>query len=409
MKTTSARTHRREDARRFDPIPAEPSGDAQVWRDQLKEVERELAQGLIDMAQAQARWVAISRCILAAHRMDEPAKPMLSPGRGNLALICVAAIVLGSVGLYALAGYLPAIGAGPPRRMLDPSAEGASAVERLAAVAQPAPEDEAWSQPHANLPPVDDMIQRLAVRLQQNPTDAEGWTTLGWAYLNTGQFAQAAAAYAKAIELMPNSADIRGARLEALVKAADGFVTAEAKAAIAETLKLDPKDPRGRFFEGLAKAQAGDKVSALSDWTDLLKDADPEEPWVPDLRSRIGELRSEMNGDVPPSSSKPPPTVAGEEARASEKGPQADVQAAETMAPGERLAMIRAMVEGLASRLDQSPRDGDGWIKLIRSRMVLGDSDRARQALERGLEAFSDDPQQRGRLLAAAEQMGLSP
>jgi cytochrome c-type biogenesis protein CcmH len=71
--------------------------------------------------------------------------------------------------------------------------------------------------------------------------------------------------------------------------------------------------------------------------------------------------------------------------------------------------MIQGMVDGLASRLEQSPRDPDGWIKLIRSRMVLGEAELAKQALARGLEVFADDKPQRDRIIAAAQQFGLAP
>ena len=78
------------------------------------------------------------------------------------------------------------------------------------------------------------------------------------------------------------------------------------------------------------------------------------------------------------------------------------------MLPGDRAAMIRSMVDGLAGRLEQSPRDADGWIKLIRSRAVLGETDLAKRALARGLEVFADDKQQRDRIAAAAQQSGLA-
>jgi cytochrome c-type biogenesis protein CcmH len=78
------------------------------------------------------------------------------------------------------------------------------------------------------------------------------------------------------------------------------------------------------------------------------------------------------------------------------------------MAPGDRSAMIRGMVDRLASRLEKSPRDADGWIKLMQSRVVLGETELAKQALARGMEAFTDDTQQRDRIVAAAQQLGLS-
>ena len=107
-------------------------------------------------------------------------------------------------------------------------------------------------------------------------------------------------------------------------------------------------------------------------------------------------LRSRDTSQAPPAS------------RAIDRGPrEEDIQATEAMPPSERLAMIRSMVDGLASRLEQSPRDADGWIKLIRSRMVLGETELARQALEIGLKAFSDDPHQHDRIAGAAQQIGL--
>ena len=84
------------------------------------------------------------------------------------------------------------------------------------------------------------------------------------------------------------------------------------------------------------------------------------------------------------------------------------MQAAEAMEPADRSAMIRGMVDRLVNRLEKSPRDADGWIKLIQSRMVLGETELARQALARGIEAFTDDTQQRDRIVTAAQKLGLS-
>ena len=78
------------------------------------------------------------------------------------------------------------------------------------------------------------------------------------------------------------------------------------------------------------------------------------------------------------------------------------------MEPADRSAMIRGVVDCLANRLEKSPHDADGWIKLIQSRMVLGETELARQALARGIEAFTDDNQQRARIVTAAQKLGLS-
>lgn len=411
--------------RRFDRRQAESVGDIEVYRDQLKEVETELQQGSIDDTQAEAARVEIKRRALAADRMERLALPKLSHSEQNFAVICVTGIVvLGSAVLYAATGNpdLPSVrGAGVTPNAASAFTREGSSLGSFAAPAQSsADENRRQSRLQGGLPSVDEMIRRLAARLLQNPSDVEGWRTLGWSYASIGRFSEAGEAYAKAIELKPGSAEIRSARVEVLVKSEDGVITPDVRTAIEETLKVDPKDPRARFFRGLAKEQDGDKTSALVEWTELVKDVNSDESWASDLKKKISELKRSMGVDVA-SPVAPRPGTAGElleklrpskppqMSQAIEKGPsQEDVQAAEAMLPGDRAAMIRSMVDGLASRLEQSPRDADGWIKLIRSRVVLGETDLAKRALARGLEVFADDKQQQDRIAAAARQSGLS-
>ncbi|QWG17303.1 c-type cytochrome biogenesis protein CcmI [Bradyrhizobium sediminis] len=411
--------------RRLDRPPVESAGDIEVYRDQLNEVESEQRQGLIDDAHAAAARLEIERRVLAADRMTQSLMPVLSGGERNFAVICVTGIVvLGSVGLYAATGNpdLPsARGSAATERASASFAQGARAIESLAAAMQTPTESQGQPRSQSGVPPVEEMIQRLATRLLQNPKDGEGWRTLGWSYLSVGRFSEASEAYAKAIELNPNVADIRSARVEALVRSADGIVTTDAGNAIEDTLKIDPGNARARFFKGLAREQGGDKAGALTDWIAVLRDADPAEAWVPDLKSRISELERNlgMNAAAPSTALKPagpgglletPGAPGGSEMSSTVgKGPSAqDVQAAEVMPPAERSAMIRGMVDRLASRLEGSPRDADGWIKLIQSRMVLGETELAKLALARGVEAFTDDARQRDRIVAAAQQLGLN-
>jgi cytochrome c-type biogenesis protein CcmH len=412
--------------RRLGQPPAESAGAIEVHRDLLKEIDSKQRQGLIDDTEAEVARLEIVKRALAADRMERPAIPKLVVSERNFTVICVSGImVLGLVGLYAVTGTVS-----PSSTRGSVAAQPASA---LFVRDQPIPENlvtalqtfvsESQGQPssQADLPPVDEMIRRLAARLLQNPKDIQGWRTLGWSYLNLGRFPEANEAYAKAIELSPGDAEIRSARIEALVRSADGVVTTDAKSAIEETLKIDPKNARARFFRGLEKEQEGDKTSALTDWLEVLRDADPNESWVPDLKNKIGELQRDLGTDPAARRTGPKSTVAvgppqtprapieSQMPPAIEKGPSPqDVQAAEAMAPADRSAMIRGMVDRLANRLEKSPRDADGWIKLVQSRMVLGETELAKQALAHGVEAFTDDTQQRDRIIAAAQQLGLT-
>jgi cytochrome c-type biogenesis protein CcmH len=78
------------------------------------------------------------------------------------------------------------------------------------------------------------------------------------------------------------------------------------------------------------------------------------------------------------------------------------------MQPADRMAMIQGMVDRLAERLSQSPRDVDGWIRLMRSRQVLGEADAAAQTLRMALDVFKDAPQEQERISAAGRELGLS-
>jgi cytochrome c-type biogenesis protein CcmH len=403
--------------RRFDRYgTTDLAGNIAVYRDQLTEIDRDAVVGLIDDQQAQTARLEVQRRILAADRNPQPSLVPLTIGERNFAIVVVVGIlVLGSVSLYAFNGSpeLPS-GPVPQRSVLQPDA---SPVDRLAAaVGAPIPA----AQPPARAPlgSVDEMIDRLAGRLKQNPNDAEGWRMLGWSYFSTERFDQSASAYQKAIELNPASAELFSARAEALVRAADGVVTDEAGSVVAKALALDAREPRARFFAGLAKEQAGDKKSALDAWTTILGEADASEPWYTDLKQRADELARELGDDAMPGLPGPKAAATGgvlgllkqsEMPARTAPGPTTeDVRNADALAPDARNAMIMGMVDRLASRLEQSPRDAEGWVKLIRSRKMLGDAEAATQALRRALDVFKDAPLEQNRITAAARDLGMS-
>ncbi len=418
------------------------SGDVAVYRDQLKEVENELAQGQIEPGQAESARVEIKRRLLTADATDELSLPPLTSGERTVAAIGVAAVVaIGSVALFGLTANFDAPVAPFAVSERAIAGSGDKPPAETVALADPAIRPDVPSTgaskatpSRGSLPPVEEMIQRLVTRLQKNPKDTEGWRTLGWSYFSMDHFTESAVAYGRAIELNPKVAAYHSARAEALVKAENGVMTEDAKTAVAEALKLDPKDAHARYLDGLAKQQAGDKVGALKEWTEVLDSIEPSDAWGVDLKQRIDDLAHPSDGSaLKPSAtsnakadSESPTTTEGAPATAREtpspkvseampvspedKEPRADdIRRAEAMAPADRAAMIRNMVDSLASRLEASPHDADGWIKLIRSRTVLGETDKANQALGRALKVFENEASDRERISAAAQQLGLSP
>jgi cytochrome c-type biogenesis protein CcmH len=79
----------------------------------------------------------------------------------------------------------------------------------------------------------------------------------------------------------------------------------------------------------------------------------------------------------------------------------------ESVPPREHDAEIRSMVDGLADRLESSPRDVEGWTLLMRSRVVLGEREVAATAFRKALEVFKDDSEASGKITAAAIELGL--
>lgn len=182
------------------------------------------------------------------------------------------------------------------------------------------------------LPDVNTMIERLAARLESTPKDVQGWRMLGWSYVNTGRYEQAAAAYARAVELDPSSAELKLAYDDAKAKASGGG-----------------------NLETASSLQTG----------------------------AVGK-----DGDGP---------SAGNNTK-SEAAP-----------PHESDAAIRSMVDGLADRLYGSPRDVEGWTRLMRSRVVLGERAVAATAFRKALDVFKDDSAASAKIAAAAIELGLKP
>jgi cytochrome c-type biogenesis protein CcmH len=180
---------------------------------------------------------------------------------------------------------------------------------------------------------------------------------------------------------------------EAIVRANQGLVTAEARAAFERARTLDPTAIRPQFYLALALSQEGKAAEAAAAWRGLLAKAPPDAPWVEVARAELAKL-----GDSAP-------VVASNPAGA--PGPTAsDVDAAASLSPEERVAMINGMVSELAARLESQPDDAEGWARLIRSYMVLGRGADAKAALAEARAKLP--PDKRAAVDEAARGVGLA-
>jgi cytochrome c-type biogenesis protein CcmH len=383
-----------------------------VLKDQLADIDVQLAAGSIQPGEAEGLRNEVRRRLLAAgHIPAELDRTMGQKALSGLALGLAAMVAVAAAALYASMGQPELAGNAAP-------AAPASAVAPAAAPQDAAAQGE-----------VNQLIAGLEQKVQANGADPEGWRMLGWSYFQTGRYADAAKAYARAIALKPDGEGYQSAYGEALVQEAGGQVTPAAAAAFEKAAAQDGADARARYFLAVRKAESGDRKGAIDDMLTLLADSPADAPWLPQLKQVIGQTaqaagidiaarlaatRPVGNAAVP---GLPPPVAAAAAANAAASAPAAagvmpspsreQVQAAQAMNPGDRQQMIRGMVDGLAAKLKANPKDESGWLRLMRARQVLGDAAAARTARDSALAAFAGDAAAQGRIKAAAAEMAL--
>lgn len=332
-------------ARRGDA--AERSGsDLDVYRDQLAEVERDIARGLIEPAEAEQARAEIGRRIL---RLSEAGQGRGRPARGLASAIGGAAVLLVpllSWGVYAALGS-PDLPSQPLEARLSKLPAESSA---------------------------DELVARAERALRQNPEDGRGWDVLAPVYQRLGRADEAVFAYRNAIRLLGDSAERSAGLGEALSDAAGGTVSAEALAAFERALELDPGSAKARFFVGIAAAQEGRYDEAIAGWSRMAAELPADSEWRRAAEQAIDVANQRKTAEASPS-----------------RGPSAvEMQDAAGMTAAERGEMIEAMVASLDEKLKANPDDAEGWKRLIRSYVVLGKVDAARDAVMRGRRALTD-------------------
>lgn len=325
--------------------------DLEVYRDQLRELERDRANGAIGAEEAEAARTEIERRVLAAADADRTrTDPRPSP---RLAFALALALPAAALVLY--------LQVGTPGLPDQPRAERQTAAG-----------------------PSAERIAELEARAEAAPEDAGEWIALARAYRSARRFRDAADAFARAVGL--GAAGQNAALGEALTMAAGGTVTREAQAAFEAARETGIDDPRVPFYLGLARAQQGDPEGALDQWLPLEARTPPDAAWLSALRERIAEAASDAG------LSEEDLAARRAELAADRPGPTREqMEAAGAMSEAERGAMIEDMVARLAARLEENPDDLEGWRRLGRSYMVLDRPSDARDAYARAAELAPDN------------------
>ncbi|MFB9150656.1 c-type cytochrome biogenesis protein CcmI [Roseovarius ramblicola] len=380
---------------------AEPpaSYDLRVYRDQLREIERDAKRGVIAGDEAERLRAEVSRRILAADTQlrsggATAGQPRLA-GRAG-ALVVMALIAGGGLALYAAVGA-PGYGDMPLGARI--AASEAARAERLGQEAA-----EARYGPGETAPPEDSsaehlqLVQRLREVVAARPEDQQGLRFLVRSEAALGRMEAARRAQQQLIAVRGDEAGASDHAMlaELMIEAAGGYVSADAHAALRTALEIDPRAPTARFYLGLWHLQTGRPDLAFPVWRDLLEQSRPGAPWAAAIRAEIGEVAKRAGVRYTP----PAPQGRGPSA--------ADIDAAAGMDPEARAGMIRGMVAGLSERLATDGGPPEDWARLINAYGVLGETAQARRIWTEARETFGGDARALGILRTAAEAAGVA-
>ena len=332
------------------------ASEATFYKAQLEEIRRDVERGLLPQGEAEgARAEAARRLIAAASALSPPPPPAARRNR-------LAAAALIAVGLPAVAFPLYAF-LGQPRMPDEPLASRKVG-------------------PQTN-GEIEAAVAAVEARLIADPDDGKGWAVIAPVYTRLGRYADAAHAYAEALRLVGEDPLRRSAYGEALVAAAGGVVTDEARQAFDRALAEQPGQPQARFYLALGAEQDGKKAEAIHAFESLLANSSPDAPWRGVVSARLAALKGE-----------PGPA-------------EASAGLAAPAIPDAQRPMIEGMVSRLATRLASNGGSIDEWSRLIRAYTVLHEADKAKAALVDAHKALASDANAVASLDALARDLGL--
>lgn len=378
---------------------AEPAAayDLRVYREQLRDVDRDVERGVIAASDAERIRAEVSRRILAADAELRAEAAGAGQPRAltlGMGLALGIALLAGSLALYNALGA-PGYGDLSLERRIELAAEArASRPGQAEAEASlpPTPPASGLSEEYLAL------LAKLREAVAKRPDDLQGQLLLARNEAASGNFAAAAAAQAAVLRLKGDAAAPQDhADLgELLILAAGGYVSPEAEAELRAALAGDPANGRARYYWGLLEAQTGRPDKAFRIWEALLQEGPSDAPWLGPIRVQIEEMA--MRAGV-------------EFALAPEAGPgpsAADIEAAGEMSAEDRAQMIETMVERLSDRLASEGGPPEDWARLIGALGVLGQTERAGAILQNARQVFAGNDAALAMIRSAAEQAGVA-
>lgn len=240
-----------------------------VYRDQLRELDADLAAGTLSRGQYDEAHRELERRMLEDVRAPKAAAQAAKSSRG-------AAIAVG-VAMPLVAGLLYFV-VGSPNALTPDTAAGDS---------------------HGiTVQQVESMVERLAARMQENPDDVKGWEMLGRSYAVLERYPEAVTAYANAVKRSPPDAQLLADYADTLAMAQGRTLLGAPEKIIAQALRVDPDNVKALALAGTIAFQKQDYKGAVVHWERILKLVPPDSEISDSVRSSIVEARTLAGGGV---------------------------------------------------------------------------------------------------------------
>lgn len=263
---------------RCPPAPAAArkaaGANVAVLREQLAQLNAEFAAGSLNTEQHRRARAEIERRVLDEEGGAQTAA-VVAPAR-KTALLVAALLPSLALGLYFALGNLQG---------LAPSAA--------------APADAAGE---VTLAQVEEIVIKLAQRIENDPAaagDVKGWTMLGRTYAAIQRFPEASKAFARAIALTPDDAQLLADQAYVLTMVQGEKTDGEPARLIERALRLDPNNPKALTLAGSAAFERKDYATAIERWSAARHSAPPDSEFVKELEAGIADARAAMAGTAP--------------------------------------------------------------------------------------------------------------
>jgi cytochrome c-type biogenesis protein CcmH len=249
-------------ARHARPGPAPEAANLAILRDQLAELEADVARGVLDKERYEQARSELQRRALDEAQGHSTQASSPRPASAWTAAVLAAGIPVGAVVFYLVVGS--------PSALLQQRDEGHQMTREK----------------------VEQMVARLADRLEKAPDDPEGWRVLGRSYSVMGRYPEAARAYERAAALIPADAGLLADYADALAMAQGRSMEGKPLELVNRALKIDPDQWKALALAGTAALERKDYKRAIAYWERLRKVLPPGSGMEDSVDASIAEARA---------------------------------------------------------------------------------------------------------------------